>query len=99
MPNYNFLAPIEADIGICPSWGTWRQRYPLLGGQGRAGGRSTKNIYLDISHMPNYSFLAPIEVEIGICPSWGTEMWGSVFPLLGGLGIDLKYGGQLGSSY
>ena len=65
----------------------------------RAGGRSTKNIYLDISHMPNYSFLAPIEVEIGICPSWGTEMWGSVFPLLGGLGIDLKYGGQLGSSY
>ena len=49
--------------------------------------------------MPNYSFLAPIEAEIGICPSWGTEMWGSVFPLLGGLGIDLKYGGQLGSSY
>ena len=35
IPNYSFLVSIEADIGICPSWGTWRQRYPLLGGQGR----------------------------------------------------------------
>ena len=64
-----FLVSIEADIGICPSWGTWRRGRDTPCWGVRAGGRSTKNIYLDISHMPNYSFLAPIEAEIGICPS------------------------------